>query len=166
MAIHHAPPPLLEIVDFQPSDAFAFRSLNHAWIQKYFRLEASDHKALDHPIDYIIEPGGAILMARFKGETVGTCALIKANDKCYELAKMAVDPAAQGLGIGYRLGQAILDRAWAMGAEKVFLVSNTVLAPAIHLYEKLGFVEVPLLPEEEEYERADIRMERGGEMIE
>ena len=49
MAIHHAPSPLLEIADFQPSDASAFRALNHAWIQQYFRLEASDHKALDLP---------------------------------------------------------------------------------------------------------------------
>ena len=66
-------------------------------------------------------------MARFKGEVVGTCALIKANDRLYELAKMAVDPTVQGQGIGYRLGQAILDRAWMLGAEKVFLVSNTII---------------------------------------
>ena len=39
------------------------------------------------------------------------------------------------------------------------IVSNTKLAPAIRLYEKHGFVRVPLDPNEP-YARADIRLER------
>jgi ribosomal protein S18 acetylase RimI-like enzyme len=45
------------------------------------------------------------------------------------------------------------------GAQRVVIVSNTKLAPAIRLYEKHGFVRVPLAPDEE-YARADIRLER------
>jgi ribosomal protein S18 acetylase RimI-like enzyme len=41
----------------------------------------------------------------------------------------------------------------------VVIVSNTKLAPAIRLYEKHGFVRVPLDPNEP-YARADIRLER------
>jgi ribosomal protein S18 acetylase RimI-like enzyme len=38
------------------------------------------------------------------------------------------------------------------------LVSNTRLAPALRLYRKCGFVEVPMEPGIE-YARADIQME-------
>jgi ribosomal protein S18 acetylase RimI-like enzyme len=44
-----------------------------------------------------------------------------------------------------------------MGATKVALYSQTSLAAAIHLYRKLGFVEVPM--NNHLYKRADIKME-------
>ena len=39
------------------------------------------------------------------------------------------------------------------------ILSNTVLTPAIRLYEKHGFVRVPL-EEHERFARANIRLER------
>ncbi len=45
-----------------------------------------------------------------------------------------------------------------MGAKQLFIISNTVLEPAIHLYRQLGFVEVPL-PAEQEYDRGNIAFE-------
>jgi ribosomal protein S18 acetylase RimI-like enzyme len=47
-----------------------------------------------------------------------------------------------------------------VGARRLMLVSNTRLEPAIRLYRKYGFVEVPLEPGIE-YARADIQMELG-----
>jgi GNAT superfamily N-acetyltransferase len=87
---------------------------------------------------------------------VGACALIRGDDGSVELAKMAVDAAARGRGIGRALGEAAIARARALGATRVELLSNTVLAPAIALYRALGFVEAPM--HDTEYERANIRM--------
>jgi DNA-binding MarR family transcriptional regulator/N-acetylglutamate synthase-like GNAT family acetyltransferase len=145
------------IVEFDSRYQSAFRQLNEEWITKYFQMEESDHKALDHPIEYIIDRGGYILMALYHGEPIGTCALIRMDDGGFELAKMAVSPKAQGLGIGYLLGKACIDKARVLGAPRVYLESNTLLKPAIKLYQKLGFRKVTGPPSP--YERSNIQME-------
>ena len=147
----------VEIVAFAAEHQPAFRQLNEEWITQYFRMEKEDYKALDHPQEYILDKGGHIFMALYKGEPVGTIALIPMEDGGYELAKMAVSPRVQGLGIGFLLGQACIGKARALGAWRVYLESNTTLKPAISLYHKLGFRKVagPLSP----YERCNIQMQ-------
>jgi DNA-binding MarR family transcriptional regulator/N-acetylglutamate synthase-like GNAT family acetyltransferase len=145
------------IVEFDVRYESAFRQLNEEWITKYFQMEESDHKALDHPIEYIIEKGGYVLMALYQSEPVGTCALIRMDDGGFELAKMAVSPKAQGLGIGYLLGKACVEKARVPGVPRVYLESNTLLKPAIKLYQKLGFRKVTGPPSP--YERSNIQME-------
>src|ERR1700744_518554 len=115
----------IQIVDFIPAWQPVFRRLNEEWITKHFRMEEGDYKALDHPKEYILDKGGHIFMALYKGEPVGTCSLIRMEDGNYELAKMGVSPMAQGLGIGFLLGQACIDKARALGAARVYLESNT-----------------------------------------
>ncbi len=84
--------------------------------------------------------------------------MLKLDAHTFELAKMAVSPAAQGLGIGLRLGQVALAKAQALGARRVYLESNTKLIPALSLYHKLGFSKtVAVAPSP--YERANIQME-------
>ncbi|MGI4884022.1 MAG: hypothetical protein ACRYFR_03575 [Janthinobacterium lividum] len=39
----------VSIIDFAPAHQSAFRALNHAWITRYFALEAPDHQVLDDP---------------------------------------------------------------------------------------------------------------------
>jgi GNAT superfamily N-acetyltransferase len=146
----------VEIIAYRPEYQAAFRDLNHEWITTYFTLEELDRRMLDDPQGYILDAGGYIFMAQHAGQTVGTCALIREPDGNFELAKMAVSPKAQGLGIGYRLGQAAIEQAWAAGAYHVELLSNRKLTPALTLYRKLGFVEAPLVPSD--YQRANIKM--------
>lgn len=148
----------VEIVPYEESYHDSFRQLNQEWITTYFTMEAADYQALDHPDEKILRPGGCILMALYDGEAVGTCALLKMDDDTYELAKMAVSPSAQGKHVGWLLGQAVLEKAKAMGAKTVYLESNTMLKPAISLYHKLGFERVkgPASP----YERCNIQMKR------
>ncbi|MCX2738333.1 GNAT family N-acetyltransferase [Pontibacter anaerobius] len=157
MAQHYNTPSAIQIVDFNLFYAQAFYDLNHEWISKYFVMEDADTKSLSDPQGYIINKGGHILMALFNGEPVGTCALINEGDGVFELAKMAVAPKMQGMKIGKMLGEAAIDRARRVGAHKVYLVSNRRLQTALNLYQRLGFVEVPMPPSI--YERADIKME-------
>lgn len=148
----------LQIVAYEKRYAQAFRALNEEWISQYFVMEEADYKALDNPDGYILKKGGHILVALYEGEPVGVCALIKMDDPeyDYELAKMAVSPRAQGKSIGFRLGQAVLQKAKELGAQKVYLESNTILKPAIGLYHKLGFQKITGRPSP--YERCNIQM--------
>jgi GNAT superfamily N-acetyltransferase len=150
---------LVQIVDYTPEYRSAFADLNKEWISKYFKMEETDYKALDHADTYIIDNGGYILVALFNNEPVGVCALIKMSDPDYdfELSKMAVSPKAQGKKIGWMIGEAIKDKARKLGAKKLYLESNTILVSAINLYRKLGFIEVYDHPTA--YERCNIQME-------
>ena len=65
------------IVDFAPVYAQAFKDLNKEWIAAYFKMEASDYKALDGAQTNILDNGGHILVALYNDEPVGVCALIK-----------------------------------------------------------------------------------------
>jgi hypothetical protein len=96
-------------------------------------------------------------MATHKASVVGTCALIRQDDLTFELAKMAVAPSYHRRGIGFALGKHCIDMAKATAIKKIVLLSNTMLAPAIGLYKKLGFVETPLPTTD--YQRANIHME-------
>ena len=149
----------MRIVDYTPTHRAHFKALNVEWITRYFAVEEADRRVLDDPEGYILRRGGHILMAEDEaGEVVGTCALLRNADGSFELAKMAVAPTARGRGVGRALGEAAIERARALGASRVELLSNRVLAPALALYRSLGFVEVPL-PAAPEYRRTDIKME-------
>ncbi|MEJ7560060.1 MAG: GNAT family N-acetyltransferase [Pedobacter sp.] len=149
----------VEIVNYQDSHQTAFKELNEQWISKYFVIEEADTKALDNPKSYILDKGGRILVALYKGEPVGVCSLIKMDDPLYqyEMAKMAVSPDVQGKSIGWLLGQSAVNAARELGASKLYLESNTLLKPAINLYRKLGFKEIHGRPTP--YARCNIQME-------
>ena len=151
-------PNAISIVSYEARYKNEFKRLNEAWISEYFEMEETDHKVLDHPEQYIIDSGGEILFAVERDTVAGTCALIRMDDGPFdfELAKMAVDPMFRGRGIGQQLGAAIIDRARILGAKTIFLESNTILAPAISLYRKLGFVETERQPTP--YARGNIHM--------
>ena len=147
----------IEIIDYSPEFHNDFKRLNYEWIEKYFTLEDTDHQSLDHPDKKILQPGGHIYMARHHGEIIGACALIKKDDDTYELAKIAVTERARGRGVGLLLGRAAIAKAHQLGAKTIYLESNTILEPAIKLYQKLGFRKIVGQPSP--YERCNIQME-------
>jgi len=147
----------IQIVDYVPTYRETFRELNEEWITTWFKMEAADYKSLDHPEEYILHKGGHILFALYNDIPVGTCALIKMEDGGFELAKMAVSPLVKGKGIGFLLGNAAIEKAKELGANRLYLESNTILKPAISLYHKLGFKKITGKPSP--YERSNIQME-------
>ena len=148
----------VEIIPFSATLAAPIKTLNLEWLKKYFKVEPKDEIVLSDPQGQIIDKGGMIFYAKYNDEIVGTVSLIKIDNTTFELSKMAVTDGVQGLGIGKKLMLHCLAIAEANGMEKLILYSNRKLLSAIHLYEKFGFVEVPL--EDGVYERADIKMER------
>jgi len=147
----------VEIVAYRPEHQKAFKQLNLDWITAHWEPEPADFKMLDHPQESIIDTGGYIAVAVAAGDVLGTCALVKMTDDSYELAKMAVAHGVQRKGVGWALGTAVIEQARALGAERVYLESNTVLEPAMHLYRKLGFK--PIAAQPSPYERCNIQME-------
>jgi len=147
---------MVNIIPYQPHHQSAFKQINEAWISKYFQMEEEDYKALDHPHEKILDPGGAILLAELNGKIVGTCALIKMGEEKYELAKMGVSEEARGHGIGYQLGLATIEEARKLGAKRIYLETNSVLKPALKLYKKLGFTDIQDHPTP--YCRCDVQM--------
>ncbi len=148
----------VEIIPFSTALKEPIKTLNLEWLKKYFKVEPKDEIVLSDPQGQIIDNGGMIFYAKYNDAIVGTVSLMKIDITTYELSKMAVTDGVQGLGVGKKLMLHCLAVAEAKGIEKLILYSNRRLLPAIHLYEKFGFVEVPL--EGGVYERADIKMER------
>lgn len=146
----------IEIIPFESRYAGDFKRLNLEWLNRYFRVEPLDEEVLSHPQE-ILETGGALLLARHRGEIVGTCALLNAGEGRFELAKMAVTAGRQGLGIGRRLLEAAIGQYRTLGGRELFLESNSRLTSALTLYESAGFVHAPR-PAESHYERADVYM--------
>lgn len=146
------------IVAYDAAYDAAFRALNLAWLEAYVEVEETDRRQLADPRGTIIAPGGAIFFAIEAGQAVGTCALLKRPADTYELAKMAVAPEAQGRGLGSRLLEAAIGWAVQQRAQRIVLVSNTALEPALRLYRKYGFETTHRGPHPA-YKTADIAMQ-------
>jgi len=151
----------VEIFPFEEKDAAAFRALNEEWIVRYFEMEESDHKALGDPMTHIIGRGGRIYMAWHNAKPIGCCAVMPMRPGVFEVGKMAVAPEYRGYGVGRRLLQHVIEEAKRLGANSLFLGSNTSLPNALHLYESMGFQQladanVPDYP----YARANIFMQK------
>ena len=90
---------IMEIRDFEPRFAAAFKALNEAWIIKHYAMEPKDEELLNNPSGAIIARSGLIPFAIEDGEPVGCCAMIPMADGGFELSKMAVSEAHRRRGI-------------------------------------------------------------------
>ena len=145
------------IIPYESRHQPDFKRLNLEWISQYFAVEPHDLEQLDQPETHVLPNNGQIFFALTDGEIVGCVAMVNMGETGFELAKMAVSPTAQGRGVGRQLCVAAIDYARQLGVKTVWLESNRVLTPALTIYGKAGFREVPSIPTP--YARADIRME-------
>src|SRR6059058_75032 len=148
----------MEIVEFEPTHAAAFKALNEAWIGKYFAIEPKDREVLGDPQGQIVDQGGRIFMAMKAGAPVGCAALLKMADGGYEVAKMTVSETLRGSGVGRLLMQRCIAAGAEDGVPRLYLETNSSLAPALALYRATGFKD--LAPTVTPYVRADVFMER------
>ena len=155
----------LRIREFDETLAGDFARINRQWIETMYALEPVDEAQLARPYELIVAPGGAILFAEDDElGVVGTCGLLTTGEREFELIKMAVAPEAQGRGIGEALLRAGIAKAFELGAERLFLLTNSKSQAAIRLYERNGFVhDAQLLASAGgEYARCDVAMRYAG----
>lgn len=69
-------------------------------------------------------------------------AAFEGRKNCAELQKLYLDPSAQGQGLGYALIETVQQEAKASGYQELYLETHHVLAAAIHMYEKMGYIRI------------------------
>jgi ribosomal protein S18 acetylase RimI-like enzyme len=88
------------------------------------------------------------------GEVLGGVTYVAGPDDPYSeelnegeagIRMLAVDPAAQGRGVGRALTGACLERARSAGRRRIVLHTGLWMPAAIHMYESMGFRRVPEL---------------------
>lgn len=150
---------ITRIAEYAPQWRADFARLNLEWLETYFMVEPIDRAVLLDPETLILDPGGRILFALDDDDhVVGTVALRREGEGVYELTKMAVDPACRGQGIGRQLMLASLSAFRQLQGRELFLESSSQLAPALHLYESVGFEHRTAPRPGSHYQRADVYM--------
>lgn len=148
----------MEIIQYDEKYKKDFVDLNIAWIERYFVPEAADYEILDR-VDELMSAGSMIYFAVENGQVLATCMAMPLGDNVWEICKLAAAGQYTGKGAGSAVFRACMDYAVNHGAVKLTLISNRRLKPALHIYGKCGFQEVPLDKDYWGYERADIQME-------
>lgn len=152
-------PAELQIVSYRPDHVAAWRSLNEDWLAAGgYALEPKDQFVLSDPRGAVMDKGGHIFIAERDGRPIGCCSLMAMPDGGFEVGKMAVQEAARGLNLGWRLLEACETAARAAGAPRLYLETNAAQTHAIALYRRFGFLDLPAQPSP--YARCNVWMEK------
>lgn len=92
-----------------------------------------------------------VLVALDDGEVVGSVTVVSACSEHFEhvghgdggFRMLAVDPAAQGRGVGQALLDAVLEHARRRGWRRLTITTMTWMQRAHRMYERAGFVRRP-----------------------
>lgn len=127
----------LAIVDARPADAAALarvhaRAFRHGWSESELERLVSDPRVTCH-------------VAR-EGRSLMGFVLSRIVEDEAEILMVAVDPSAQGRGLGGRLLRRHLGRLAARGARRVFLEVDEGNGAALRLYTRAGFAQVGRRP--------------------
>lgn len=147
----------MEIIQYRKEYKNDFIKLNTAWVKKFFNMEEEDRRILEH-VDDLLEKGAMIFFAVENTHIMATCMVIPMGEDVWEICKLAADEKYQSCGAGSAVFKACMDYAVGHGAKKLTLISNHILKPALHIYQKFGFRQVAL-KRGDEYERADVQCE-------
>ncbi|WND01361.1 GNAT family N-acetyltransferase [Temperatibacter marinus] len=149
----------IEIIPYTSDYRNDFAQINLEWLTQFFRVEEVDETVLNDPEQHILDKGGEIYFAQLDQQSiVGAISLKHQGNGLYELSKMGVTPAAQGLGAGALMIKHVIKRFHELKGRTLYLESNDILRAAIYLYEKHGFHHKPF-PFDSHFERANVYME-------
>ncbi len=158
------------VVPYNAAFKQAFHDLNIAWLEEYFTVEPGHRKMLENPEGELVAGGGQVFFAvrgndvpdGRPGEVLGTIGVRNAGGGVYELTKLAVSPVAQGLGLGRKLCETVIDFFRSNGGNTLYLETHNKLEPALRLYEQLDF-ETIKNPGDSHYDGCDLYMEWRSE---
>ncbi len=137
---------------FTPDDAARVGQLTLDGYDTYGRIEGPYRAALADPM-HRIDGCTALLVAELDGEVVGTVTFVLPGDREWEsrpepegdasFRVLAVDPAAEGHGVGRALVEACIAAARTHGRHRIVIVTMAWMRRAHRLYEGLGFERRP-----------------------
>lgn len=148
----------MEIIEYDKKYKNEFIRLNTEWLNRFFMVEPVDQDMMDR-VEELIENGAMVYFAIENDEVLATCMAMPIKENHWEICKLAAQNQYTGTGAGSAVFKASMDYAVRKGAKKLSLISCRSLSPAIHIYEKFGFKEVPLNKAFWGAEKADIEME-------
>ncbi|MDE7322243.1 MAG: GNAT family N-acetyltransferase [Lachnospiraceae bacterium] len=147
----------MELISYDPKYRQNFIELNTAWIKNNFgSLEEADRKTFQG-IDSEIARGAMIFFAVEGDIVLAACMTKPLGEGTWEICKLATDERYRRQGAGSQLFKKCMDYAIANGALRLFILSNSSLKPALHIYQKYGFTEIKL--DDYGYSRGDIAFE-------
>lgn len=148
---------IMKIVQYDKHYAQDFIALNTAWIVDLFgQLEKEDIETFQN-IEEEISNGGMIYFAIEENKVMATCMVRNIDNGTWEICKLAANEKFKGKGAGNAVFEQCMKYAIEHGAKKLFMLSNSSLKAALHIYYKYGFKEIKL--KDYEYERGDIAFE-------
>lgn len=134
-----------------------FIDFNTDWIISNFGFLEEHDKEAFHQIDEAMEKGAMIFFAIENHNVLATCMAKPMKDTTWEICKLGSNKHVPHKGAGSAVFEAAMQWALHHGAERLFILSNSKLKAAIHIYEKYGFKEIKL--DNYEYIRGDIAFE-------
>ena len=148
----------MEIVEYNAKYKDDFIQFNKDWILDNFGvLEKEDIETFD-TIDEELAKGGMIYFAVEDGAALAACMTKPMENDTWEICKLCSNKNRPHKGCGTAVFYAAMQWAVDHGAKRLFILSNSKLKAAIHIYEKCGFKEIKL--DDYEYVRGDIAFER------
>lgn len=147
----------MEVVKFAEKYRQAFIDFNTDWIVSNFGFLEKHDKEMFDKIDEEIKNGSMIFFAVENEIPLACCMSMPMQNDTWEICKLGSNKKVGHKGAGERVFKAAMDWALERGAKRLFLISNSKLKPALHIYEKYGFREIKL--DDYEYVRGDIAFE-------
>ncbi|MDE7351600.1 MAG: GNAT family N-acetyltransferase [Acetatifactor sp.] len=148
----------MEIIEYTTKYRDDFIQFNKDWIMDNFGfLEAGDLETFEK-IDEDLAMGAMIYFAVEEDIPLATCMAKPMDEFTWEICKLGSNKHKDHKGCGSAVFGAAVQWAIGHGAKRLFILSNSRLKPAIHIYEKYGFKEIKL--DNYEYVRGDIAFEK------
>ena len=133
----------------------AFSKFEHEYTPESFAIVTP---TTENVATRIVE--GPIWVAERDGRVVGTVSVTTEPEGMY-IRSMAVQPDAQGLGIGHRLLDAVGEYFQSSELDRIFLYTTYFVPGAKELYEKHGFKWVRDTAAEEWYGTPGLEMDKS-----
>lgn len=147
----------MEIIEYDKKYKQAFIDFNTQWIIDNFGFTEKEDTDTFNNIEKKLAQGAMIYFA-VEGEIpLAACMAVPMKDDEWEICKLCSNKLYPHKGAGSAVFKAAMDWAVNNGAKRLFLLSNSKLKAALHIYEKFGFKEIKL--KDYEYIRGDIAFE-------
>ena len=148
----------MEVIPYDAKYKEAFIEFNTDWIIDNFGFLEKEDKETFEKIEEELSQGAMIYFAIENDTPLATCMTKPMSDDTWEICKLASNKRKPHKGCGSAVFEAAMGWAINRGAKKLFLISNSKLKPALHIYEKYGFSEIK--PDNYEYIRGNIAFEK------
>lgn len=147
----------MKVITFEEKYRQDFIDFNTDWIISNFGFLEEHDKDTFEKIDEEMQLGAMIFFAVEDEVPLATCMAMPMEGTTWEICKLGSNKHVPHKGAGSAVFEAAMQWALNHGAEKLFILSNSKLKAAIHIYKKYGFKEIKL--ENYEYIRCDIAFE-------